>query len=126
MKFSKLGKKTIASFLIISLVPFVYIADFYSEYLCTPVEHAIYYIPRPKRDTLLIAFIGDSWASMHVFHNCQIGYNIGLALQRPDSVKSYPGQLSGNNLTINTISDTYRLCPFPFYQSHIHHILNII
>lgn len=112
MKFSKLGKKTIASFLIIALVPFVYIADFYSEYLCTPVEHAIYYIPRPKRDTLLIAFIGDSWASMHVFHNCQIGYNIGLALQRPVSVKSYGINGATSKNIYEKLFDEKHLKPF--------------
>lgn len=82
-------KKHIVSFLFFASATIAYIVYFSSNYLCVPTEHAIYKIRKPQNDTLRIAFIGDSWASMHGFHDCQIGYHIETALKRPAIVKSY-------------------------------------
>lgn len=52
-------------------------------------EQQIYNVRKTYGDSICIAFIGDSWASMHSFHNCDIASRIEKFTHRPTKVNSY-------------------------------------
>ncbi len=79
--------------LIISLIVFIAIcimlgAKLHSYY--TPAQmHSTYQTIQHHDDTIRIAYIGDSWAFGHQFHQCKIKELLENKLQRPAIVSSY-------------------------------------
>lgn len=59
------------------------------EYYSPPRIKEVYNIPRNGGDTLNIAYIGDSWAFLHPFHNCLIAKSLEDSLHIPVAVYSY-------------------------------------
>lgn len=72
---------------------------FISSCVIGGVKYLSYYAPAQKRqiyqtmqhsdDVIRIAYIGDSWAFGHQFHQCKINELLGNKLQRPIIVSSY-------------------------------------
>lgn len=79
--------------LIISLIVFIAIcimlgAKLHSYY--TPAQmHSTYQTIQHHDDTIRIAYIGDSWAFGHQFHQCKIADILSKELSRPVCVSSY-------------------------------------
>lgn len=59
------------------------------SYYSPAKERPIYQTKKHNDDTIRIAYIGDSWAFGHQFHNCNIGEALSHELKRPVVVSSY-------------------------------------
>lgn len=62
--------------------------EFYAYY-SPPKERAIYQTTQHKDDTIRIAYIGDSWALGHTYHQCTIERIIEDTLHHPVTIASY-------------------------------------
>ena len=58
-------------------------------YYTPPTERKAYIIPHHQDDTLRIAYIGDSWAAMHIEHECLIAQLIEDRIHHPVKVSSF-------------------------------------
>lgn len=59
------------------------------HYYAPPQYRQIYQTSATPDDTLRIAFIGDSWAFMHKYHDCKIAQILQDSIHRPVKVHSY-------------------------------------
>ena len=59
------------------------------SYYSPAKERNIYQTAQHHDDTIRIAYIGDSWAFGHKFHDCKIAEVLSKELSRPVCVSSY-------------------------------------
>ncbi|MCR5246436.1 MAG: hypothetical protein K6E14_01445, partial [Paludibacteraceae bacterium] len=59
------------------------------SYFSPAKERNIYQTAQHHDDTIRIAYIGDSWAFGHKFHDCKIAEVLSKELSRPVCVSSY-------------------------------------
>ena len=73
----------------ITICIIVGIAYSFYHYYAPPRQRLPYQINATPDDTLRIAFIGDSWAFLHKYHDCKIAQILQNSLHRPVKVHSY-------------------------------------
>ena len=139
--------------LIISLIVFIAIcimlgAKLHSYY--TPAQmHSTYQTIQHHDDTIRIAYIGDSWAFGHQFHQCKIKELLENKLQRPAIVSSYGIEgLTSKEIYLALfksdsfkhfmekgydfcflsagINDTYKKMSTPYYKESIYCIIQFL
>jgi hypothetical protein len=77
-------------FLVIFLAIILIIIGYGMQYYyAPPKEREPYAIEKNNDDTIRVAYIGDSWAFGHKYHDCKIAELLSKELSRPVCVSSY-------------------------------------
>lgn len=82
-------KYILLAIMVLGMAYFYAVYQYYSE----PRLHKPYCTLSNKDDTVRIAYIGDSWAYLHEFHNCQIPHMLECQIHQP--VRVYNFGISG-------------------------------
>jgi len=94
-----MNNKSRYTFFIAISVLCIYVIYITFYYFSGPTEHASYNVRKTDGDSIRIAFIGDSWALMHKFHQCVIANRVERFTNCPTKVTSFGyGGLTSKNI----------------------------